>query len=154
MKTYILSSLASVLLFCACEKTENFELPETKDAIAGKWTEVEPEGLSQFEGSTYFLLDLKEDSTFQLHYKYWTDILRVDDPCRGIQNYYVKGKYSVNSKQLYLEGCFSNAEFSACVAKCDGTEEFRESHDYIYTDQELILDPDEYPMVRRVLSTR
>jgi hypothetical protein len=136
----------------ACDKTENFELPEP--SVFGDWMEVEPEGLGQFEGSTYLSLLLKEDNTFQLYYKAWSDILRVDDPCLGVQDYYVKGTFSVDPDFIYFEGCFSDESFVNCMARCDGNTTFRETYQYIFSSDSLILNPKSHPIERRVLLPR
>lgn len=154
MKTSFLLLVASIFIFTACEKTENFELPADNNPVDGVWMEVEPEGLMQFEGTTITSLDLHEDFTFTLTFKEWSDMLRVNDPCRGIQDYYAKGKYSVTNNVIEFAGCFTDENHTACRAKCDGQTSFANAYEYVFHGDSLILDPEAHPIKRHVLVRR
>ncbi len=152
MKNNFLVSLGCLLLLCACEKTENFALPAS--TIFGGYTEIEPEGLGQFEGSTYTFLSLLSDSTYHLSLVEWTDIRVYGDPCNNITNFYSKGRYSVSRDYISFSGCYTDPLFTSCLARCDGALDFRVVSRFEMTPDELILNPDEDPLIRRVLVSR
>ena len=157
MKTIMTLLVLSVAIFTACEKTENFqlsELPEAPNPVEGNWREVEPEGLWQFEGTTFTELDLNDDYSFTLSYKKWSDILRAGDPCLGIQDFFVKGTYTLSAKTIQLDGCFTDEGLVNCVAKCDGQTSFLETYQYVFDNDSLILNPDAHPIERHVLVKR
>ncbi len=160
MKTMVLITFISAMFFTACEKTENFELPEVNNLtaadnpVAGTWREIEPEGLGQFEGSTFTALDLREDYTFILSFKKWSDMLRVGDSCIGTQDYFAKGVYSLSDDSIIFEGCYSDSGHTACQATCDGQISFTDSYRYTFHNDSLVLNPDAHPQERRVLARR
>ena len=149
MKTLILLTL-TVLSIAACTETENLVLP----SIARTWQEIEPEDIYQLEGSTFTQLQLNDDNTFAVTDYNWTDALRMDDPCRGIDHYYAFGTYSFTADSLFLDGCYSDNNFTTCVAKCNGEISFKESYQYVLTGRSLVLNPDAHPMERRILEER
>ncbi len=149
MKTLILFALF-ILSLGACTKSENLVLPSLNQS----WQEIEPKDIYQLEGSTFTQFQLNRDNTFILINHTWTDALPFDDPCRGIDTYFAFGTYSYSSDSLYLDGCYSDDLFKTCTATCTGETSFMEAYHYILTGRTLTLNPEEHPMVRRVLEER
>ncbi len=146
MKTFILFTLV-VLSIAACKQSENLALP----SLSGSWQEKEPEEIYQLEGSTFTQLQLNDDHTFTVIEYKWTDALRADDPCRGIDEYFAFGNYTFTADSIYLEGCYSDKDFTTCIAQCNGEVAFKEAYQYTLTGRTLILQPDAHPMIRRML---
>ncbi len=149
MKTLILLTLAAFSI-AACTQPENFALP----SLARSWQETEPEDIYQLEGSTFTQLQLNDDNTFVVTNNKWTDALRIDDPCRGIDEYFAFGIYSFTADSLYLEGCYSDKDFNTCIAQCNGKVAFKEAYQYALSGQTLTLNPDAHPMIRRIMEER
>lgn len=145
----IIYCIACVLIYYSCEKIENLALPGP--TMIGTWEEEEPGGIHQFEGSTWTSLTLNEDSTFQVTYTKWTDMLNIGDPCNSISEYYAKGAYSLTGDSIYFQGCSSDAVFSSCEAKCNGEINFNETYRYSLMQDNLVFNPEKDEIIRRVM---
>ncbi len=153
METRIIICMLSIVLLAACGKEEPLSLPGQR--ISGNWTEVEPQGIAQFEGSTYTALLLNEDNTYRLSYRFWTDIMDPSDPCQGgLQDYYAKGSYTITDDSIFFDGCYTAATFEECIGKCGGDSKFLERYAYELTPDSLILNPRENVIVRRAMIIR
>ena len=153
METRIIFCLVSILILASCEKEQQLSLPGQR--IYGNWTEVEPQGISQFEGSTYTSLLLNDDQTYRLSYRYWTDIMEPMDPCPGgMQEFYSKGTYSMTNDSIFFDGCYTEATFGNCGVKCDGESKYAERYAYELTPDSLVLSPAENVVTRRAMIIR
>lgn len=153
METRIIFCVVSLFLLASCEKTETFSLPSRQ--IFGNWTEVEPQGISQFEGSTYTSLLLSDDQTYRLSYRFWTDIMIPMDPCpAGVNDFYSKGTYSMTEDSIFFDGCFTESTFGNCVGKCDGESKYANRYAYELTPDSLVLNPAENVITRRAMIIR
>ncbi len=148
MKTVILNLVVAITCFSACTQTENLTSP----GLSGTWHEVEPEAIQQLEGSTFKTLRLNTDYTFEVYCGVWTDVMRHDDPCRGMDDYYAIGTYQIESGSLKLTGCYSDEKFNDCTARCNGETSFNQSYSFELRDGVLTLDGDKHPMLSRVLT--
>lgn len=149
MKNYILIAICAAS-FAACDKTENLTQLPGND-LEGKWQEIEPRDIAQFEGSTYAMLDIKPDNSFMLTYRYWTDIAIQGDPCRMYDEFYAKGSYTIDRDVIRLNGCYSDQAHRDCAAKCDGTMEFTGAYPFMMINDTLILDPEKNEIERRIM---
>lgn len=145
----ILYCIACFFLYYSCEKIENLALPGP--TMIGTWEETEPDGISQFEGSTWTSLKLNDDLTFQIIHTAWTDMRVIGDPCNSVTDYYAKGTYSTTGDSISFHGCWSDSVHSSCVGRCDGELNFNETYKYSLFQDNLVLDPEGNEMTRRVM---
>jgi hypothetical protein len=145
----ILYCIACFFLYYSCEKIESLELPAP--SIVGTWEEQEPDGITQFEGSTWESLKLNADNTFQITSNSWTDMMIVGDPCNGVDDYFIKGTYTTTPDSIFFQGCYSDSAFSSCDGKCDGQIDFMEGYRYVLMQGNLVINPEKDELIRRVL---
>ena len=153
METRIIFCVVSLFLLASCEKTETLSLPNRE--IVGHWTEVEPQGIAQFEGSTYTSLLLNDDQTFRLSYRFWTDIMNPSDPCLGgVHDFHAKGEYSIEGDSIFFDGCHTDAGFGDCIGICDGDSKYVKRYAYELSPDSLVLDPRANVITRRAMIIR
>ena len=146
MKNYLpFILLLTILIFLSCGKDERVSGP----AIFNTWEEIEPDGILQYGGSTYKSLYILDDSTFQLKFRTWSDIIFQDDPCNFIYDYYVKGVCHTQGDEIRFTGCYSDSSFIQCISNCAGTLDFSSHYKYKLTADSLIFNPGQFWASRR-----
>ena len=137
MKTISILSIACIFFLCSCEQEKVIPAP----SLFRIWEEVEPDGIRQFEGSTFTSLSLKEDYTFELTYHTWSDVRIPNDPCHNETVFFSKGNFTVSKDSIFFNGCVSDPSFKECIVRCDGQTEFKESYMYKLNKDSLCLNP-------------
>lgn len=141
MKIVYFLLISSLLIFYSCDEPNvvpiQYALPSP--SVLNHWQEIESADHVQLEGNTYTTLKLNVDSTYQLTYHTWTDVRKLHDPCRDVDMYYTKGKFSIDREYLYFHGCYSDSTFIHCIARCDGKSDFSDSFRYAIQNDTLTL---------------
>lgn len=121
----------------SCEKNERGSGP----TIINTWTEIEPVGILQYAGSNYSKLQIKVDSTFQLTYDIWGDIIISGDPCGISYTNYVKGVCTTSGDEIFFSGCYTDPTFAGCLSNCSGQTNYNAHYRYAITEDSLIFNP-------------
>ena len=136
MRSFLFILVAFSLVLFSCDNTDRVSVP----TLINAWTEIEPD-LLQYVGSNYSSLHIYDDSSFQLKFREWGDLIYQNDPCGYVYDYYAKGTCSTSGSEIFFTGCFTDSTYNVCIANCAGILDYNRHYQYALTMDSLILNP-------------